>query len=338
MLTNLWALEGGCRDKDWVSRARLLRFNCVIAGALCQPHKQVAIFAPCIFCLITVNVLGRRVHIFPYRSFIYAAKVNWVCCFLGHLCFTFTPGSSPVYCFCLSQEKKSTARMLMPVSQFWFLNIAQLLFPPFSWKLSKLRTIEFHSLFPWLLFTSSWFETLNEYMCSKHIWKSAESILRRFWWSVDCTGLCAENCVQYKGEFAIAANHTYCTCKRIKSGLSRDLLFYSSIGTSATREFPLLSGKRSWRWQYIGGRRRGSKKTVKSDWLTSKSPIPLFIWTLPSHSAWLPARETVLLFLRSFFPISLHALFLPHSLWFLSSMLCFCVSWSTFLFPLMVPP
>lgn len=49
------------------------------------------------------------------------------------------------------------------------------------------------------------------------------------------------------------------------------------------------------------GEERG-EETVKSDWLNSKSPILLFIWTLPSHSVWLPARETVLLFLH-FFPL-----------------------------------
>ena len=49
---------------------------------------------------------------------------------------------------------------------------------------------------------------------------------------------------------SIAANHAFCTCKTtiIKSGLSTVLLFYT-IGTLATREFPLLSGKRSWHLQ-----------------------------------------------------------------------------------------
>lgn len=45
---------------------------------------------------------------------------------------------------------------------------------------------------------------------------------------------------------------------------------------------------------------------MKSNWLTSKSPILLFIWTLPSHSAWLPATDAVLLFLHFF--TSLHTL------------------------------
>lgn len=80
-----------------------------------------------------------------------------------------------------------------------------------------------------------------------------------------------------------------------------------------------------------GGGERGVKKiAVKSDWLTSKSPIPLFIWTLPSHSAWMPARETVLLFLDSphFFAYCL----LLYSLWFSSNTLL----WRTFHFLLMV--
>lgn len=47
---------------------------------------------------------------------------------------------------------------------------------------------------------------------------------------------------------SITANHSFCTCKTtaMKSGLSTNPHFYSTIGTPATREFPLLSGKRSW--------------------------------------------------------------------------------------------
>ncbi len=142
------------------------------------------------------------------------------------------------------------------------------------------------------------------------------------------------NGVRYRGDlYSIAAYHRlHMLDNSNQNGLSTSPLLLNYWNAS-------YKGVSITFWQKIlaltitGGRRRGSEKTVKSDWLTSKAPILLFIWTLPSHSAWLPARQTVLLFLY-FFSTSLHTLFFLYSLWFLSNSLCYCVLCSALPFPL----
>lgn len=110
---------------------------------------------------------------------------------------------------------------------------------------------------------------------------------------------------------------THRACRRRTISVVFQRAHFSSAGTRVRREFPLLSGKRSRHWQQSGERRRrrGWRERKKSDWLISKASFLLFIWTLPSHFAWLSARKAVLLFLHSsphFSPYSVY------SLWFVS--------------------
>lgn len=84
-----------------VPRAGLLRFNKCHCGPLCQLHKQVAIYAPCIFCPFMVSVLEAQ-RTFSNPLFMQGRSTEHGGLFsapflLRIYTVTFTHGSCPVY-------------------------------------------------------------------------------------------------------------------------------------------------------------------------------------------------------------------------------------------------